>query len=241
MKKVALLVLVISGLISSQQISYNQYGLQVVSDILTYNLLVEADSTKLLVDLEDYIPGILLEIRYASGNNFYGHPVYPYEKAFLRLPAAEALRSVQLELLKEDKTLKIYDAYRPYSVTLLFYEKIKDTNFVASAWSGSRHNRGCSVDLTIVDQKTGKELKMPTDYDDFTERAAVDFADITEEEKFNRELLITLMQSAGFVPLRSEWWHYDFNNWKKFELSDLSFEELEKSYIEFKEIKYYGR
>jgi zinc D-Ala-D-Ala dipeptidase len=241
MKKNILFVIIFCGLLYSQQIEYNKYGLQVVDNPEIYGILIESDSTKLLVDLEDYIPGVKLDILYATADNFYKEPVYPRGKAFLRLPAAEALKNVQNELARQNKSLKIFDAYRPYGVTLLFYEKIKDTNFVASAWTGSRHNRGCAVDLTIIDLDTGEELKMPTEYDDFTERAAIDYMDIPDNEKQNRNLLQSLMQKYGFSPVKSEWWHFDYHDWKKFEITDISFDELEKIYLSFKEINEYVR
>jgi zinc D-Ala-D-Ala dipeptidase len=241
MKKILVLVALTSLFSFPQQVSYNNYGLQVVDNTVLYLNQVEMDSTKLFADLEDIIPGVLLDIRYASTDNFYGEPVYPTKKTFLRLPAALALKSVQDELSKQNKALKVFDAYRPYSVTVLFYEKIKDTNFVASAWTGSRHNRGCAVDLTIVDLSSGKDLKMPSEYDDFTEKAAIDYMGGTEEERINRELLQSLMQKYGFKSLRSEWWHFDFSDWKKYEITDLTFNDLEKIYIEHKEINDYGR
>lgn len=236
-------ICVFVGLVSSfpQQLVTNKYGLEVVDNAENYAELISQDSTKILFDLEDFIPGIITDVRYATDNNFYGSPVYSEEKIFLRSTAAQALLLVQNELKEQNKSLKIFDAYRPYSVTVLFYEKIKDTNFVASAYTGSRHNRGCAIDLTIVDIASGKELKMPTEYDDFTERAASDFMDITEDEKANRELLHSIMIKNGFVPLRSEWWHFDFRDWKKFEITDISFSDLDKIYSEYKEKYFYAR
>ena len=141
----------------------------------------EEDSSRLLIDLEKFIPGIKLDVRYATKNNFFGAAVYEVEKAFLRLPAAKALKKVQQELNKKGLGLKIFDAYRPYSVTVKFYEKYPDTNFVASAWKGSLHNRGCAVDLTVIDLKSGEEIEMPTEYDDFTERAGINYSNLPEE------------------------------------------------------------
>lgn len=242
MKKIILIYIwVFFNSLLPQQLQENKYGLLVVDNVDLYAELVSVDSSKLLIDLEDFIPGIIPDIRYATDNNFYGSPVYSDEKIFLRTKAAEALWLVQKELLKQNKSLKVFDAYRPYSVTVLFYHKIKDTNFVASAYTGSRHNRGCAIDLTIVDLASGKDLKMPTEYDDFSERAAADFMDITEEEKANRDLLQSLMIKNGFVALRSEWWHFDFSDWKKYEITDISFSDLEKIYLEYKEKHFYDR
>jgi zinc D-Ala-D-Ala dipeptidase len=241
MKKTVFFFLIFTLSSLAQEVSLNKYGLPVVDSKELYIRTVEFDSSKLFVDLEDLIEGVILEIRYASDDNFYGSPVYNDEKAFLRTPAAEALVKVQEELQLMNKGLKIFDAYRPYGITLLFYEKIKDTNFVASAWTGSRHNRGCAVDLTIVDLSSGEELKMPTQYDDFTEKASIDYPDVTSEEKQNRELLQKVMIKYGFLPLKSEWWHFDFSEWKKFELTDIDFDELEEIYLEYKEVNEYAR
>ncbi|HSP87341.1 MAG TPA: M15 family metallopeptidase [Ignavibacteriaceae bacterium] len=218
-----LLLFIITG---SAQTKLNQYGLYVIDNLDSYYSSVEQDSNKLLVDLEKYIPGIVLDIRYATKNNFVGEPVYNIPKAFTRLPVAKALKKVQNELKKENLGLKIFDAYRPYSVTVQFFKKVKDTNYVASPKKGSRHNRGCAVDLTIIDLKTGKEIEMPTAYDDFTEKAASNFNDFPKKIIENREKLKKIMSDNGFKVFYSEWWHYDFKGWENYELVDISFEEL---------------
>lgn len=242
MKKIFfLLVLVNLTPLFAQQIAENEYGVRVVDNIYLYETLIAGDSTKLFIDIRDFIPGIITDVRYASDNNFYGSAVYDEDAVFLRRSAAEALFMVQQELLAQNKALKIFDAYRPYSITILFYEKIRDTNFVASAYTGSRHNRGCAVDLTIADLLTGDELKMPTEYDDFSEKAAVDYMNISDEEKANRNLLQDVMKKYGFLPLRSEWWHFDFPDWKNYEITDISFNELRKIYLEYMEVKEYAR
>ena len=211
---------------SRAQTNPNEYGLYVINNIETYNTLVEKDSNKLLVDIEKYITGIVLDIRYATNSNFVGEAVYNIPRAYTRLPVAKALKKVQNELMKENLGLKIFDAYRPYSVTVKFYYKVKDTNFVASPKKGSRHNRGCAVDLTIIDLKTGKEIEMPTEYDDFTEKASHNFKDLPENVLKNRQKLKEIITKNGFKVFTTEWWHYDFNGWENYELMDISFEEL---------------
>jgi D-alanyl-D-alanine dipeptidase len=210
----------------AQQVTLNEYGLYVVDDVKSYLSLAEKDSNKLLVDIEKYIPGIKLDIRYATDNNFVGEAVYNIPRAYTRLPVAKALKKIQNELKKENLGLKIYDAYRPYSVTVQFFKKVKDTNFVASPKKGSRHNRGCAVDLTIIDLKTGKEIEMPTTYDDFTERAASNFYDLPKNALVNREKLKRIMTENGFKVFPTEWWHYDFKGWENYELMNISFEGL---------------
>ncbi len=209
--------------VHSQQ---NPYGLSIVSDPDEYNRQVKADRDLELVALKDVVPGVIYDIRYATANNFMGQVMYDRAAAYLRRPAAQALRSVQDELRSMGLGLKIYDGYRPYSVTVAFYEKARDTVFVASPRRGSRHNRGCAVDLTIIDLTSGKELDMPTPYDDFTEKAHADYGGLPEEVIRNRELLKRLMTKYGFNIYADEWWHYDYRDWKKFPLMDLSFDQL---------------
>jgi D-alanyl-D-alanine dipeptidase len=210
----------------AQELTPNQYGLYVVTDKSMYNKLVEKNSNKTLVDLEKFIPGIMLDIRYATDNNFYGEPVYNIHKAFARLPVAKALKNIQEELKSRNLGLKIYDAYRPYSVTVKFYDKIKGTIYLATPWNGSRHNRGCSVDLTLVDLTTGNEIIMPTEYDNFTEKAGHNYMKLEPDAIANRKLLKEVMTKHGFLIYSAEWWHYDYADWKNYELMDLSFEDL---------------
>jgi zinc D-Ala-D-Ala dipeptidase len=205
----------------------NGYGLAVVNDTSFYQKAIERDSLNKMVNLEKFIPRIKLDIKYATKDNFSGMKVYNKPMAFLRLPAAYALKKVQGELNKKGLGLKIYDAYRPYSVTVLFYDKIKDTDYVASPWKGSRHNRGCAVDVTIINLKTGKELEMPTKIDDFTLKAHPDYKDVSDTVKSNRTLLSNVMKKYGFTGFPTEWWHFDFSGWANYFLMDLKFEELE--------------
>jgi D-alanyl-D-alanine dipeptidase len=206
----------------------NPYNLSIISSPQSYKELVNSDSENILVDIKKYIPSLKLDIRYAGKNNFLGEPVYNYARAFLRKPAAGALLRVQKELNKAGLGLKIFDAYRPYSATLKFYDKVKDTQYVAAPWSGSRHNRGCAVDLTIISLKTSKELEMPTGFDSFRVEAHSDYLNISADKIKNRDLLIGVMAKYGFVNLPTEWWHYDYKDWNKFDIMDLSFEQLDE-------------
>ncbi|MDR3665515.1 MAG: M15 family metallopeptidase [Ignavibacteriaceae bacterium] len=225
-KIIPLLIIFLYSIICFGQ-SVNKYGLTIIDDTSFYRKEVERDSLNKFVDLEKFIPGIKLDIKYATKNNFVGVPVYTEAKAFLRLPAAYALKKVQAELKKRGLGLKVYDAYRPYSVTVLFYDKIRDTDFVASPWEGSRHNRGCAVDVSIINLKTGKELEMPTKIDDFTFKAHPDYKDIPDTVKSNRTLLFNVMKKYGFSQFPTEWWHFDFSGWINYFLMDLKFEDLE--------------
>ena len=181
-----------------------------------------------LVDLEAAIPGIQLDIRYATTNNFTGAIIYKHAKAYARKPVAVALAQVQADLKKRGLELKIHDGYRPYSATVKFYEVYGDTTFVASPYQGSRHNRGCAIDLTVIDGKTKKELNMPTAYDSFQKEAFPNYPLKDKKKKKNRAMLIAAMEKRGFKVYESEWWHFDFVGWEKFDVLDIDFEELIK-------------
>ncbi|HKR63563.1 MAG TPA: M15 family metallopeptidase [Thermoanaerobaculia bacterium] len=198
------------------------HGLRVVPDLASYERLARRDPDKRLVDLASL--GIATDIRYATANNFMHKPLYPVAKAFLRAPAARALLGVQSELAARGLGLKVFDAYRPYRVTVAMWEPIKNPDFVADPAKGSRHNRGAAVDLTLIDLRTGNELAMPTGYDDFTPRAAHAFADLPADVVANRALLREVMTRHGFEVFPSEWWHYDFGGWERFELMDVPLE-----------------
>lgn len=207
----------------------NEYGLEVVDSLDLHERIVERHPDHRLVDLTEVIPDARFEIRYATESNFMNRVLYPVEGAWLRAPAAEALARVQRDLAREGIGLKIFDGYRPYSVTRMMWEPYKDPDFVADPARGSRHNRGAAVDLTLVDLETGEELEMPTGYDDFTPRAHHDFLDLPDEVLANRALLRSMMERHGFRALASEWWHYDFEGWDRFALMDIRLEELDRS------------
>ena len=225
---IKIMIFIIISISSSfgQQIQKNKYGLAVVNKISEYQEMEVKDSSNTLVNLQKIIPDIKLDIRYATKNNFLGEPVYNSAYAFLRYPAALALKNVQEELKIMGLGIKVFDAYRPYTATVKFYNKVKDTVYVASAWTGSRHNRGCAVDLTLISLKTGKPLDMPTGFDSFLDKAHSDYLDLSPEQIRNRDLLIGVMAKYGFNNYPGEWWHYDYKDWKKFDLMDISFEQL---------------
>jgi D-alanyl-D-alanine dipeptidase len=209
---------------SAQQFKYIDSSK--ISGPAKYYQEVKIDPNKKLVEIKKYIPGIQLDIRYATTNNFTHHILYKQAKAYTRLPVALALQQVEAALKRKGLGLKIYDGYRPYSVTVKFYEIAHDTNFVADPRKGSRHNRGCAIDLSLIDLKTGKELDMPTGFDSFSKRAAEDYTGLPKREYENRELLKSVMKAHGFTVYRTEWWHYDFNGWENYELLDVPFSAL---------------
>lgn len=183
-----------------------------------------------LVDLEKFCPGILLDIRYASENNFTGKILYEAPKAYLRRAVAEKICSVQDELKKKNFSLKIYDAYRPLAVQWVLWNVTPDKKYIANPVHGSKHNRGAAVDLTIVDS-AGRELDMGTDFDNFTEKAHHSYANFPKKILENRALLRYVMLRHGFHPIPHEWWHYDADDWKNYPVMDISFSELEKNFL----------
>lgn len=204
-----------------------KYGLK-VTNLKEYEASIKQNPKKELIDLEEYIPGIVLDIRYATTNNFTGEKIYNQAKAYARKPVADAVKRAQAELQKQGLGIKIFDAYRPYKATVKFYEVYKDTTYVASPYRGSRHNRGCAIDMTIINLKTGEELKMPTGYDSFQKEAWPKTPIKDPEARKNRALIIQVMEKQGFKVNSSEWWHFDFIGWRNYEVLDIDFEELAK-------------
>lgn len=203
-----------------------KYGLK-VQGYEEYKNTIQTNSQKELVDLQTFIPTVILDIRYATPNNFTGEKIYNLARAYARRPVAEALKKAQQEFDRLGYSIKIFDAYRPYKATVKFYEVYRDTTYVASPYRGSRHNRGCAIDMTVVDKKTGMEIPMPTEYDSFRKEAWPSTPVSDPQIRANRKLLITVMEKYGFKVNSSEWWHFDFRNWKMYEVLDIDFEQLE--------------
>lgn len=184
-----------------------------------------------LVELVTLDPTIKLDIRYATTNNFLSTPMYTEARAFLERPAAEALVRASHELNKEGYGLLIHDGYRPWYVTKMFWDATPADKhaFVADPQQGSNHNRGCAVDLTLYNLKTGRELPMPSLYDEMSDRAYPDYKGGTEEERHNREILRTAMEKQGFTVYQYEWWHFDYKDWKQYPIINIPFEKLGKT------------
>ena len=183
-----------------------------------------------LVELVKLDAGIRLDIRYATTNNFMGRPVYRQARAFLQRPAAEALVRANASLKPRGYGLLVFDGYRPWSVTKAFWDSAtqaqRDIGFVANPAEGSKHNRGCAVDLTLYKLSTGSEVTMPSAYDEFSERAFPAYQGGTAESRANRDLLRSAMEAEGFTVLKEEWWHFDYKNWREYRIQDIPFEEL---------------
>ncbi|MGI8812502.1 MAG: M15 family metallopeptidase [Pyrinomonadaceae bacterium] len=180
-----------------------------------------------LVELITLDPTIELDIRYATANNFVGRAVYPEARAFLQKPAAKALLRVHDKLKKHSLGLVIFDGYRPWTITKLFWDVTPEDKrkFVANPEKGSKHNRGCAVDLSVYDLKTGKLLDMPSGYDEFSERASPDYKGGSETQTANREMLRKMMEAEGFTVNPNEWWHFDYKDWEQYAIYDIPFDE----------------
>ncbi|RBQ04872.1 M15 family metallopeptidase [Pedobacter miscanthi] len=218
--------LLISGVVIAQNKPVAANKLVVVSSFTQYQSSVKSNPDNALVEIKKAIPNITLDIRYATRNNFMQQVMYKQARAFARKPVVEALKKIQKELNKKGYGLKIFDGYRPYAITVEFYKKASDKNFVANPAKGSKHNRGCAVDLTLINLKTGKELVMPTPYDSFSAAAAAKYEKVSPEAKKNRDFLITIMAKYRMNVLENEWWHYDFSDWRNYDLMDIPFERL---------------
>ena len=223
MKKLILFFLATICLNANAQ---NPYGLAIVNNNTDYKASVKANPNNELVEIKKAVPTVVLDIRYATKNNFMKQVMYKKAKAFARKPVVQQLKVIQAELAKKGYGLKIFDAYRPYAITIAFYEKASDKNFVANPAKGSKHNRGCAVDLTIIDLKTGKDVQMPTPYDSFAPEAAAQFNNLPAEIIKNRDFLIATMQAHGFKVIYNEWWHFDFIGWQDYDLMDIPFQNL---------------
>jgi D-alanyl-D-alanine dipeptidase len=230
------LLLVLSPLGFAQQVSFRITPLRPVEELRAealkeqppqeQGIFLKSD----LVELTKLDPTIKLDIRYATTNNFLGTPVYTEARAFLQRPAAEALLRAHRELKAYGYGLIIHDGYRPWYVTKIFWEAtpVDKRIFVADPAKGSNHNRGCAVDLSLYDLKTGTEVTMPSGYDEMSERAYADFPGGTVDERARRALLRRVMEEQGFTVNPEEWWHFDYKDWKKYPIQNVRFEDIGK-------------
>ena len=181
-----------------------------------------------LVELVTLDSTIKLDIRYASTNNFMSTPFYSQARAFMQRPAAEAVVRANKSLKPYGYGIIVHDGYRPWYVTKMFWDGTPPDkhDFVANPIPGSRHNRGCAVDLSLYDLKTGQEVQMPSGYDEMSERSYPDYKGGTPEETKRRELLRKTMEAQGFTVEPHEWWHFDYKDWEKYPVMNVPFEKL---------------
>jgi len=224
---VTCIFLTISAILFAQKLPVSPYGLSYINSVPLYETSIRNHPEKQMVSLQD-INGIVIDLRYAGPDNFMHKNLYPENTntTYLRKQAYQALDSVSMELSKRGLVLVIFDAYRPYSVTIDLWNNVKDERYAANPAKGSGHNRGISVDLTLADAKTRKLLPMPTGFDNFSDSAYQNFNKVDSKRIANRELLKHTMEKYGFIPLFSEWWHYSWPETGEFEVLDLSFQQL---------------
>jgi zinc D-Ala-D-Ala dipeptidase len=178
-----------------------------------------------LVDLTALDPTIRLDIRYATADNFLSTPVYPKARAMMQRPAAEAVARVHRKLRAQGFGLLVYDAYRPWYVTKIFWDAtpVDKRIFVADPAQGSRHNRGCAVDLTLFDLQTGRPVEMPGVYDEMSERSYPNYPGGSVLARRHREILRRAMEEEGFTVFEFEWWHFDYRTWREYPILNQDF------------------
>jgi len=181
-----------------------------------------------LVELIKLDPTIRLDVRYATTNNLFGTVFYSEPRAFMQRPAAEALVRANRKLKPMGYGLLVHDAYRPWYVTKVFWDATPADKklFVADPSKGSRHNRGCAVDITLYDLRTGKVVEMVSTYDETTDRAYPNYLGGTSLQRWHRDLLRSAMEAEGFTVYEAEWWHFDYNDWQKYPIQNIRFDEI---------------
>ena len=205
----------------------NKYGLVVIHTIQSLQKTIQKNPEKEIIDLVRYIPGLAMDMKYIGTDHFLQTSLYDsMAMPYARKPLATALATVQAELNEQGLGLKIWDAYRPYQVTQQIWKKVPDNRYAADPATGSAHNRGMAIDLTLIHLNDQQELDMGTRFDHFSDTAHHDFNNLPTQIKANRNLLKSVMMKHGFVALNSEWWHYHFQPAKEFEILDISFKDL---------------
>lgn len=189
---------------------------------------VKANPKKKLVELKKVIPGIIIDMPYATVHNFTHTVLYRSPVAYLHEAPANALKAIQEDLRGKGLALKIHDAFRPFSVTCVMWRMVPDRHYTANPRKGSNHNRGLAVDVTIINLKTGKELDMGTAYDCFNDSAHHAFTNLPEHVLANRRLLKYEMWKHGFGLVPTEWWHYQWHNDQDYEVIDLDFDDIKE-------------
>jgi D-alanyl-D-alanine dipeptidase len=223
--RIAIIYLLLSQYCVAQPCQTDAKTIHTKSEYLT---VIQNDPQKKLTDLKKLVPGIVIDLRYATTNNFTKTVLYKHPVAYLHPIPANALLKVQQDLARSGLGLKIYDAFRPFSATCSMWRLATDRHFVANPRKGSNHNRGLAVDLTLIDLKTGKELDMGTGFDNFTDSASHLFIDLPTIVITNRKTLKNAMRKAGFSALPNEWWHYSWQNNDDYEVIDLDFDTIKE-------------
>jgi zinc D-Ala-D-Ala dipeptidase len=236
MRKVVLVLLLASSLSALQnQQTFHIRPVRPVAELRREALAAKPpeESGKRAPDLVELVRldrTIKLDIRYATANNFLGTKLYQQPRAFMQRPAAEALVRAHRKLRPKGYGLLIHDAYRPWYVTKMFWDATPadKKQYVADPAQGSRHNRGCAVDVTMYDLKTGEAVSMPSGYDEMTERAHPDYKGGSAEETRHREILREAIESEGFKVYEFEWWHFDYKDWEQYPVMNVKFDKVSR-------------
>jgi len=201
-------------------VKYKVLALAVISLWLSQGIFYAEENP--LIDIQKVNPRIKTDIRYATPDNFMKEALYPEARCLLRREVAEKISRVQWDLEKKGLGLKVFDGYRPLSVQKKMWARFPVEGYIANPAKGSNHNRGAAVDVTLVDSD-GRELPMPSAYDEFSERAHRDYMAAAPEALKNRQTLQQAMEKEGFVGLSTEWWHFDDKDAKQYPVLDLPF------------------
>ena len=220
--QILLFMIVVNQMVEAQE------ALRVSSNRKQLKMAINAEPKLALMELKSVVPNIRYDLKYATKENFTGIALYPRKTntTYLRVDPAIALGHVAEELKSKGLGIHVWDAFRPYHVTVKFWELIKDDRYVANPSKGSGHNRGIAIDLTLYNLTSGELLDMPTGYDDFSEQAHHGFDALSETKKHNRELLKTIMEKNGFIKFPTEWWHYYWPNGEMYDVLDFSFNRM---------------
>lgn len=207
-----------------------QSTLTIINQTAAFKASIQANPQLELVELKTIVPHIRYDLKYATTDNFTSVRLYPSstQTTFLRKEPAQALAQIAKVLAAKGLGILVWDAYRPYHVTVKFWELIKDERYVANPTKGSGHNKGIAIDMTLYDLKTGALLDMPTAFDDFSEKAHHGANHISSIQKENREMMRTLMEQHGFIKFQTEWWHYYWPNGDQYDVLDFNFKQIKK-------------
>ena len=178
-----------------------------------------------MVNVMSFDSSLVLDLRYATENNFINIKVYQPEACYLQKETAERLTRAQAKLMKSGYCLVIFDAYRPLHIQYEMWRLLPDTRYIADPAKGSNHNRGCAVDVSLL-KSGGSAVAMPTDFDDFSEKAHLSYINFPEEVINNRAILKNAMVSEGFMPLETEWWYYSDPECYKYPLLNIPLSDL---------------
>lgn len=205
----------------------NHFGLFIVNDLQYYQKSINNYPQMKLIPLEGYVTNLKKDIKYARSDNFMNRALYKQSAAFLRKQVADQLELAAFDFAKLGLGILVYDAYRPYSITIEMWNGTREKAYVANPRIGSRHNRGAALDITLYRLSDQQTLDMGTDYDAFVPSAAPTYGQLTNEVLNNRKLLFDIMKKHGFTPHPEEWWHFDYQGYADFPITDLRFEDLE--------------